>query len=51
MQNNKGDRKNSKLWCHEENEINECLNSDIHDPRYQMLNDNETVEEIQDKKK
>lgn len=35
---------------YEENESNEWLNSDIHDPGYQILNDNKNADEIQDGK-
>lgn len=39
-----------KFLCYKENEINEWLNSDMHDHGYQMLNDNEIADEIQDEK-
>ncbi|GBM36661.1 hypothetical protein AVEN_221935-1 [Araneus ventricosus] len=39
-----------RILSHEEKEINEWLNSDADYPGYQILNDDEIVDEIQDEK-
>ena len=39
-----------RILSYEENQINEWLNTDVHDPGYQILNDDEIVDEIQGEK-